>query len=41
MPRVAVGSAAQLSTYTSSKHLVLSTGIFEDGAPVHFAGKSL
>ncbi|RHY31821.1 hypothetical protein DYB32_003142 [Aphanomyces invadans] len=37
IPRVAVGSAAQLSTYASSKHLVLSTGLVEDGVWCHLA----
>ncbi|ETV89097.1 hypothetical protein H257_00474 [Aphanomyces astaci] len=37
VPRVAVGSAAQLSTYASSKHLVLSTGLLEDGILCHLA----
>ncbi|RHY11835.1 hypothetical protein DYB25_001035 [Aphanomyces astaci] len=34
---VPVGSAAQLSTYASSKHLVLSTGLLEDGILCHLA----
>ncbi|CAK4072265.1 unnamed protein product [Aphanomyces euteiches] len=37
VPRVAIGSAAQMSTYASSKHLVLSTGLLEDGVLCHFA----
>ncbi|OQR99546.1 cobyrinic acid -diamide synthase [Thraustotheca clavata] len=37
IPRVAVGSAAQMSTYASSKHLVLSSGFLEDGIIAHFA----
>ncbi|EQC40847.1 hypothetical protein SDRG_01914 [Saprolegnia diclina VS20] len=37
IPRVAVGSAAQMSTYASSKHLVLSSGLLEDGILAHFA----
>ncbi|KAF0698062.1 Aste57867_11310 [Aphanomyces stellatus] len=37
IPRVAVGSAAQLSTYASSKHIVLSTGLLEDGVWCHLA----
>jgi len=37
VPRLAVGSAVQLSSYDQCKHLVLMTGLLKDNVYAHFA----